>query len=237
MSKNIRLREVKKIGKYNSTFTRVKPVFDSIFALGESGGSWLPKLLRLPSIRGKKVSLHLPNNLGLICSHWGDNEKQLRPPISLLRWLVQNLEHSVADGLRGSGETISKRKALINKDKQTPENALVLLSEPSIPDEGWYILEGITHPDVYLETPDLIVVIEGKRTEREPTRKTKWMRTRDQMLRHLDCAHELNGLKKIVGFYIVEGGEKRELVTVPEKWIKFAEETISCKIVNESLPH
>ena len=41
--------------------------------------------------------------------------------------------------------------------------------------KSWHLFEGETRPDVYIETPDLLVVIEGKRTEGGPTTSTKWI--------------------------------------------------------------
>ena len=101
--------------------------------------------------------------------------------------------------------------------------------------EGWHIFEGETQPDVYIETSNLVVAIEGKRTEREPTTNTTWMIGRHQMLRHIDCAWEARGKKQVVGFFIVQGeGGKEE---VPAKWQEFAKNTIGAEALACSLPH
>jgi hypothetical protein len=101
--------------------------------------------------------------------------------------------------------------------------------------EDWHAFEGQTQPDVFIETDDLLVVIEGKRTEREPTTSTKWMNERHQMLRHLDCAQEMRGGKCLLGFFIVEGDDAS--TEVPAKWLTFAEDTTSPEAVSSSLPH
>jgi hypothetical protein len=44
------------VGKYDSSMTRVKPVFDHLYSGDPTGESWLPKLLRLPTC-GNVVSL------------------------------------------------------------------------------------------------------------------------------------------------------------------------------------
>jgi hypothetical protein len=100
---------------------------------------------------------------------------------------------------------------------------------------GWYIFEGRTQPDIFIETDDLIVVIEGKRSETKPTTTTKWMQGRNQMLRHLDCAWEIRGGKQLVGFFIVEGNGRSE--DVPPDWHTFAADTISHPTIASSLPH
>ena len=54
------------------------------------------------------------------------------------------------------------------------------------------MLEGRSRPDACFETDAMLVVIEGKRTERKATAVTTWMRTRSQMLRHMDAALEIS---------------------------------------------
>jgi hypothetical protein len=104
-----------------------------------------------------------------------------------------------------SAATQVKRQAVLNRDPHTIAEALAYLAQPRIPRHAWYIFEGTTRPDVYLETPDVLIVIEGKRTEREPTSHTEWMPRRHQLLRHLDCAWEVRGQRTVLGFFIVEG--------------------------------
>ena len=101
--------------------------------------------------------------------------------------------------------------------------------------ENWHLFEGKTRPDVYIKTPDLIMVIEGKRTERKPTTSTTWMAGRHQMLRHIDCAWEIAGDRKVVGFFIVE--EIGTDCQVPAAWIDYAMQTLTPKAITSSLPH
>ena len=54
------------------------------------------------------------------------------------------------------------------------------------------MLEGRSQPDACFETDAMLVVIEGKRTERKATAVTTWMRSRSQMLRHMDAALEIS---------------------------------------------
>jgi hypothetical protein len=115
--------------------------------------------------------------------------------------------------------------------------ALRLLSRPQLPSRAWYVLEGQSQPDVYLETPELLVVIEGKRTESGPTTDTTWMPVRHQMLRHLDGAWETRGNRKLVGFFIVEGAGGPDDMAVPQRWQIAAQETVAPSAIAGSLPH
>jgi hypothetical protein len=112
--------------------------------------------------------------------------------------------------------------------------ALALLqTRPS--GQAWHILEGHTYPDVFLATPDALVVIEGKRTEAGPTTSTTWMPVRHQMLRHMDAASEIRGDRRVYGFFIVEAA--RESNAVPAHWVQAAEDTLAPAAVSGSLPH
>lgn len=99
----------------------------------------------------------------------------------------------------------------------------------------WHTFEGQTQPDVFIQTPDIVIVIEGKRTEREPTTSTKWMPDRHQMLQHIDCAWEMACRRKVIGFFIVEGTARDP--QVPPQWLEYARQTVSPEAIASSLPH
>jgi hypothetical protein len=110
-----------------------------------------------------------------------------------------------------------------------------LLSSNRLKSErAWYVLEGPSCPDVFLETDDLIVVIEGKRTESGPTTATNWMPVRHQMLRHVDTAWEIRGDRQCVGFFIVEGNTEGN---VPDHWLDAVRTTVHPDVLAQSLPH
>lgn len=98
---------------------------------------------------------------------------------------------------------------------------------------NWWVLEGSTYPDAVIETPDAIIVIEGKRTERKPTRRTTWMSTRDQMLRHMDGAWEVRGERRVLGFFILEADRGK----LPAGWETVAADTVAQDMLANSLPH
>lgn len=148
------------------------------------------------------------------------NPEQLKPPKS-------------AD--KQGPTTRMKRKALLDVDPTVQTEALALLAKgKDIPAQAWYVLEGRSRPDVYIETADAIIVIEGKRTEPTATTKTNWLRGRDQMLRHIDCAFEVRGTRRVYGFLIVEGKDDGR---VPKKWREVCADTVSTKTLDTSLPH
>jgi hypothetical protein len=91
-----------------------------------------------------------------------------------------------------------------------------------------------TRKEKRLASPPALLVTEGKRTERGPTRDTQWMPGRHQMWRHIDAAWEVRGGRVVYGFFIVQddptGG-------IPEFWRQVAEETVSDAVLASSLPH
>jgi hypothetical protein len=108
-----------------------------------------------------------------------------------------------------------------------------------LPDRAWYILEGPSCPDVFLQTSSTIIVIEGKRTETKPTQMTTWMPMRDQLLRHIDCAWEIRDTRRVLGFMIVEGDSGA--CDVPQRWMDWVEDVVDKSrerdVLNDSLPH
>lgn len=229
----VRLQEM---GRYDSSLTRVVPVFNTLLSRDRSGASWLGPLLNLGSRRTLQGLELDPGSL--LSEHpacWGTNEKRLAPPVSLLRWLVQNVSAPAHERLWGSPDVMEKRRKLAARDTATVAEALALLEQP-LRDRAWYVLEGRSRPDVFLETESLIVVIEGKRTERAATEVTTWMPRRSQMLRHMDAAWEIRGAKRILGLMIVEGDAPNP--TEPNSyWLAEANRQIDADSLRESLPH
>ena len=171
------------MGAHDSSLTRVGPVFDQLLELDGSGRAWLPRLLRLPSRRGELSPP--PSDCGRLESYrWNREdctlkEAQLDPPRSLLRHLVRNPVPSIIEGAMGD-DTRAKRRALLKDDSAVLAEALSLLEETPIPVKKWYVLEGRSQPDAFLETDSCVVVVDGKRTEPEATTHTMAMPGRHQ---------------------------------------------------------
>lgn len=226
------------MGPRDSSHTRVKPVFDTLLERDPTGKSWLPALLALPELPGIASRAIAPSPGALTDHAWGDHERGLPPPRSLLRWLVTEAVLPPDAITGGAGRTREKREALSRRDPDTIAEALTLLDKPARRNKDWYILEGTSKPDVYLATPELLVVIEGKRTETGPTPGTEWMPVRHQMLRHLDAAWEqLQPGQRLVGFFIVEGVGGATGLSVPPPWHEAAQATTSSDVLDTSLPH
>lgn len=175
----------------------------------------------------------LPRSGRLIADHeawWGKKERRLKPHPGLLRWLVRHFKGGNG-GHATSKTTRRNRRKLLKRDPATVPLALRLLKD-SVARPQWYILEGKSQPDAYLETDDFILVIEGKRTERGQTTTTSWMAGRNQMLRHMDAAawNAPKG-KRVFGLMIVEGDSG------DHDWIKDCEAIVSKDVVTKSLPH
>lgn len=221
------------MGKKDSSKTRVEPVFDRLVNQHETGFSWLPELIGLPE-GGNSINNSPETDYTIHDYGWGTNEKKLLPPVALLSWLIRNPSWPLDGKLSNNNQKAEKREKLIEGSQELVHEGLELLRyNPH--NEGWHIFEGDTQPDVYIETEDLILVIEGKRTESRPTTHTKWMPTRHQMIRHIDCAWEIRGRKQVVGFFIVEGGG--EATEPPLIWQKFANDTVKKDNIVASLPH
>ena len=196
------------MGKYNSSVYRVRPLME-IIEKKENYDSFL-KLLSLVDI----PALGQPHTYqydGESCS-----EKQLKPSKRHLSALIAYMaaKQHTADVKN------EKRKALFFPDPENPngraeacmealaalENAYDSLS-PS--DRHWFLFEGSTHPDIFIEGEDYVIVCEGKWTEPNITTKTTHLsadgESRNQMIRHIQGA--LNHTdKKVYAFYIVEKG-------------------------------
>lgn len=226
------------MGKRNSSSTRVVPVFDALFQGDPTGESWLEQLLRL----GSFSSMALPAILDagrLRYNHptwWGRSERRIPPPMSLLRWLVQNATPPAKGRKWGSDSVRAKRKALVRGDAEAVRVALTELDK-GYRSRAWYVLEGESSPDACVETDRILLVVEGKRTERQATSVTTWMGNRSQMLRHMDAAFDIAGRRRVLGLEIVEGPGDADAEIPSAYWLDEAKKLRSDKVLAASLPH
>jgi len=216
-------------GKYDSSKTRVQPVFDQLWARGRD---WLPELLALPT-GGCPDATIKSGDLSIIERYWEPNEKCLNPPVSLLSWLIRNVGSLSSTPLDNSRES---RRHLASGDPETIEQALHLLRTEGAT-RAWYIFEGPTCPDVYLVAYDALVVVEGKRTERGTTTYTTWLTGRHQIWRHIDAAWELRGRRAVYGFLIVESDPNSMDGSVPEVWRRAGQACLDPTALRTSFPH
>ena len=159
------------MGTYDSSKTRVAPVFNALLSLDPTGSSWLLPLLGLPRVGNSSGGGGRVNGGALTAHAWygSPRERQLDPPVSVLAFLLRTL--------CGSGGTsdIAKRQALFDGDPDVLAESLQLLDERGYVPRAWWVFEGRTSVDALLETDTALVLIEGKRTERGDTSRTTHM--------------------------------------------------------------
>jgi len=214
-------------GKFDSSKTRVRPVFD---ALWSGGRDWLPELLALPT-GGCADAAIAAGDLTLIQGYWEPNEQCLKPPVALLSWLIRN----IASLSRTSFDNDSRQR-LADGDPATIAEALRLLRTEGA-SRAWYIFEGPTYPDVFLVARDALVVVEGKRTESTTTTDTTWLDGRHQIWRHLDAAWEIRGRRAVCGLFIVESDAAATDGAVPAQWRTAGEQCLAPEALRTSFPH
>ena len=186
------------MGIKNSSLTRVEPLLDKF-------NSDIYKLNSLISMFKADIT---PFE-SLIKIKYGKEEIGIPPPKSHLLWLIDNykiMSKPKDFGSQEGRETYNLRKKLFGGDEKTIEEAKKLLqNKNTIPKSAWYIFEGYTFPDIYIETDKAIFIGEAKRTEKNITTKTMWLAERDQLIRHIDAV--LDSPKQIFSFYILENKE------------------------------
>lgn len=182
------------MGNRNSTTTRVQPLFDII----KDNPREIDRLLSMMSgyrstcvdYSGYKVS-------------YGKCEKRLKPPKSLLVWQIENMEKLSQPkdfGVKKTSPSYLKRKKFFERDPRLIDEARTLIAQDNLPSRGWYVFEGYTVPDIFIETRSHLIVGEAKRTESELTTKTTWLGTRDQLVRHIDAV--IDSSKEVLSFFL-----------------------------------
>lgn len=212
-------------GDFDSSQTRVTPVFHALTG-------WVSRLLALAEYGAPDADGFAALDLRPTVVDYGATERRIPAPRALLEWLVRHVESREQDPST-SAETRAKRDAVFIRDPTTVDQALKLIADGQVT-RGWHVFEGPTAPDVYIETRDAIIVIEGKRTEAGPTRYTEWMSGRHQMWRHIDAAWEIRGERTVFGLFIVEGDDTG---CVPEHWRRASMDTWAEPSLTSSFPH
>jgi hypothetical protein len=206
-------------GSYNSSITRVRPVFQQL--LKRDVRDWLPVLLRLSNKGyGKELSKNpgelLPELIekrvykDRVIARYGIPEIKLEacfeyplaPPNAFLRWLIEHPErmswpcHKDGRELQFRSITQKWRECLLMRAGtkeyiESKETALAELLRFGVhrSRRKWWAFEGFTEADCYLETYHLILVIEGKRKEKT-SEDISWYPERNQVIRNLEVVSE-----------------------------------------------
>lgn len=225
------------MGHRDSSLTRVAPLFDRLYDAGETGAGWLDALVAQGS-RADVVS-SVPTGQRLVASHgrrWGSAEVALPAPTSLLIHLVSSIDPELVASSKDTGETLRWRRRLASRDQIAIDEALAAL-RAGRRGRHWFVLEGESKPDALLEATDVVLCVEGKRTEAKCTTTTQWMRTRSQLLRHMDAAMDAFPGKRILGLLIVEGEGGADARDPSEHWRDECRAQYAPSMLEASLPH
>ena len=234
------------MGRFDSSKTRVQPVFRALHRLDPSGERWLRSLLQIAGRGSEPKPPSIPFDIGTLKQGIGKGtdpnrgvcfEFRVDPPRAFLKWLVEHPEKlrcpPDSEWQKWSDRTRNKRRALLNGDRPVQAEALTEIGRTPLRSRGWWRLEGRTSVDCALFTETAVIFIEGKRTERGPSKNIVWYaEERDQVLRNLDCAAEYAREHKIPYFFALMVIEK--VVHDEEALNRTITDPISTR---KSLPH
>lgn len=223
------------MGIYDSSRTRVAPVFGRLQCFDPSGRLWIQAILELAASQRQPRPQAGTSPLRL--ARWWPKVARLPAAPLLLEWLLRNPREPESARAWGRREVREKRRRLVDRDAATLEEALERIGRQPSSARAWYVLEGPSEPDVYLETDEVVVIVEGKRTEPGPAISTGWMPMRHQMLRHLDAAWEHLRERRLYGLFIVEADEAGEKGEPPAAWRMAVDASVSDEALEQSLPH
>lgn len=196
------------MGNKDSSKTRVVPL---MHFLGEDIGK-INDFLSMFNFKNRHVQI--TDSIKRI--HYGNKsdgepgEMAIPPATSLLIWYAEHpeeldrTENKQNTKKQPSINTIKNREDFFNgnseKKKEAVEKLKKMKTYPSrLP---WYIFEGKTYPDIYIETESAIFIGEAKRTEPHLTGTVKWYKKRDQLIRHVDSV--IDSDKTVYSFFILE---------------------------------
>jgi hypothetical protein len=142
-------------------------------------------------------------------------EYPLPPPKAFLTWLILNPEKMTWPKKNGKpckyGLTTQRRREELfgyhgsRKQKTMQERALAELNTSGVlrSSRQWWAFEGFSQADCFLETDQLLVLIEGKRTEGLAP-STHWYPHRNQLIRNLEVAQALASGKEFALLLLAE---------------------------------
>lgn len=113
------------MGKFNSSTTRVAPVFSKLYADDTTGASWLPTLLNVGT-REQSIppSSHRPSLVPKHGEKWGVHEMALPAPLGLLEHLIQSVTLAQVKASGDQGDVLKQRLLLAARDRKTVNDAL-----------------------------------------------------------------------------------------------------------------
>jgi hypothetical protein len=213
------------MGTFDSSKTRVQPIFDALYRRHPSGEGWLDRLLTM----GGRAPV---NPVGALRQQ-PRFEFIASPSKDFLRWMVMNTETWPLNWTEAKmpKHVLEARKFLAKGEPKRSEALAAIEVAGNDPRaySGWWCLEGPTHVDCALFTERAVIFIEGKRTELAASKGIRFAATSDQIARNLDCAKRY-GKEKSLDFYamlVIEDGDKQRAFIASEVGAQ----------IRKSLPH
>lgn len=211
------------MGIYNSSITRVQPVFNELCQ--RANENWLPQLLGMAS----RANLCRPQGFASVgklkrpFTH--EFELGATAPVDYLKTLLASpgrLRSAVEcnPGILKSSKDPNveqKRRSLCHGDSPTISQGLAKLDAGEVRSGSgtWWVLESTTKVDYALFTEQTNIFIEGKRTEPELTKSVRWDVGRNQVFRNLDALRKSRlEDKDYFMLLIVDAGSKAEAEAV-----------------------
>ena len=226
--------------RFNSSITHVQPIFKALYEMDPSGERWVKSLLAMAT-RGN--SLHTAvteNSLGHLVKP-PQFEFPVDPPKTYLKWLIEHPENLTSPPVTAlktwSATTQRMRSRLLLGDKEVQAAAISNIENCiSLPKTAWWRLEGVTYVDCALITESAAIFIEGKRTERGPSKEVLWYQQRNQIHRNLDCAAayaQKEGLRHYFVIAIVDRNLMKQGSIRQNEW----DTLMSLEVIYNSFPH
>jgi hypothetical protein len=194
------------MGKYDSSRTRVQPVFRQLLERDPTGESWLSDLLRSASLAGQ-LGDGVIRDPGVLINEGRTRFEYPAPPSdAFLRWLLlhpQWLRWPVKsmNEIEYGEDTQRRRERLLGKfgpGEQTAAQREALAELDKLGASGsarrWWAFEGFTKVDFCIQTDRLVVFVEGKRTEKLSA-SNDWFASRSQLVRNLEVIAEVAGAR------------------------------------------
>lgn len=186
------------MGRYNSSATRVQPVFRRLLERDPTGATWIGNLLRSASF-AHRLTGAVRKSPGLLVT---DGKPRFEYPASpsehFLRWLIEHPERMtwpVKDGkeLRYGDDTQRRRERLLGRHgpaeaRAARHEALEQLDRLGAARSArrWWAFEGVTKVDFCVQTDRLVLFLEGKRTD-TLSLSNDWFASRNQLVRNMEA--------------------------------------------------
>ena len=191
------------MGPFNSSATRVKPVFDRLLERDSSGADWISDVLRtMPHGARLAAALSAPGTL--LDDGKPRFEYPAPPSDAFLWWLIRHPERMtwpIRSGVevRYGESTQTQRERLFGRrgasEQQAAQGeALAELDRRSASRSArqWWAFEGVTKVDFCIQTERLVIFVEGKRTEKL-TASNDWFAQRSQLVRNMEVVGAVAG--------------------------------------------